>query len=96
MQEESVTFLTQGSLFIPVAAPRESAGDLDYKSQTPTDTNTIIAWTGGSPATARRGLGVRLCWTTFENPHPRKVIATIDYVSAMAGSAPFLVSLTVE
>jgi hypothetical protein len=39
---------------------------------------------------------VRLCRTTFENPQPGKVIATIDYVSAMAGSAPFLVALTVE
>ena len=68
----------------------------DYKGHMPADANTVIAWTGDSPATARRGLGVRLCRSTFENPHPRKRIETIDYVSAMAGSAPFLVALTVE
>lgn len=68
----------------------------DYKGQLPSDTNTVIAWSGESPATVRRGLGVRLCRTTFENPHPRKRVETIDYVSAMAGSAPFLVALTVE
>lgn len=68
----------------------------DYKRQYPADTNTVIAWSGESPATAKRGLGVRLCRTTFENPHPRKRVETIDYVSAMAGSAPFLVALTVE
>jgi hypothetical protein len=67
-----------------------------WRPATPTDTNTVVAWTGESPATSRRGFGVRLCRTTFENPQPGKVIATIDYVSAMAGSAPFLVALTVE
>jgi len=67
-----------------------------WRPATPTDTNTVVAWTGESPATKRRGFGVRLCRTTFENPEPQKVIETIDYVSAMAGSAPFLVALTVE
>jgi len=67
-----------------------------WKLATPTDTNTVVAWTGESPATKRRGFGVRLCRTTFENPQPRKKIETIDYVSMMAGSAPFLVALTVE
>jgi len=67
-----------------------------WRPATPTDTNTVVAWTGESPATARRGFGVRLCRTTFANPQPQKKIETIDYVSAMAGSAPFLVALTVE
>jgi hypothetical protein len=68
----------------------------DYKRQKPADTNTVIAWTGESPAAGKRGMGVRLCRTTFENPQPRKPVATLDYVSAMAGSAPFLVAVTVE
>jgi hypothetical protein len=67
-----------------------------WKPATPTDTNTVVAWRGESPATKRRGFGVRLCRTTFDNPQPRKTIETIDYVSAMEGSAPFLVALTVE
>jgi|ERR1051326_5084874 hypothetical protein len=67
-----------------------------WKPAIPEDTNTVVAWTGESPATKRRGFGVRLCRTTFENPYPSKLIETIDYVSTMAGSAPFLVALTVE
>jgi hypothetical protein len=67
-----------------------------WHPEEPRDTNTVVAWEGESPATAKRGFGVRLCRTTFENPQPRKRIETIDYVSAMAGSAPFLAALTVE
>jgi hypothetical protein len=66
------------------------------RSETPADTNSVVAWTGDSPATQRRGFGVRLCRSTFENPQPGKVIESIDYVSAMAGSAPFLVAVTLE
>src|SRR6266704_531202 len=44
-----------------------------WRPATPTDTNTVVAWTGDSPATSRRGFGVRLCRTTFENPQPGKV-----------------------
>jgi RNA polymerase sigma factor (sigma-70 family) len=60
------------------------------------DPNTIVAWTGKNPATTDRGLKIRLCKTAFANPHPEKEIQTIDYVSAMAGSAPFMVGLTLE
>jgi hypothetical protein len=63
---------------------------------THTDPNTVVAWTGQNPATASRGLKVRLCKTAFVNPHPTNEVQTIDYVSSMAGSAPFMVALTVE
>jgi hypothetical protein len=63
---------------------------------THTDPNTVVAWTGRNPATASRGLKVRLCKTAFDNPHPTNEVQTIDYVSGMAGSAPFMVALTVE
>jgi hypothetical protein len=67
-----------------------------WHPETLPDTNAIVAWEGRSPATTRRGFGIRLCRTTFSNPQPQKMIETIDYVSAMAGSAPFLVALTIE
>ncbi len=62
----------------------------------PTDPNTVVAWTGSNPATTDRGLKIRLCKTAFANPHPEREIQTIDYVSGMAGSAPFMVALTLE
>jgi hypothetical protein len=60
------------------------------------DPNTVVAWTGQSPATAQKGISNRLFRTTFTNPQPGKRLDTIDYVSAMAGSGPFLVALTAE
>jgi hypothetical protein len=42
------------------------------------------------------GAGVRLYKTTWENPHPEVPIASIDFVSARVGSAPFLLAITVE
>ena len=62
----------------------------------PTDRNTVVAWTGQNPATAARGLGLRMFKTAFVNPHPDREVQTIDYVSGMAGSAPFMVGLTLE
>jgi hypothetical protein len=60
------------------------------------DPNTVVAWTGQSPATAQKGISNRLFRTTFINPQPGKRVDTIDYVSAMAGSGPFLVALIAE
>jgi RNA polymerase sigma factor (sigma-70 family) len=65
-------------------------------AQKPGDPNTHVAWRGSNPATAKRGFNVRLCKTVFQNPNPEKEIKSIDYVSAMAGSAPFMVALTLE
>ncbi len=62
----------------------------------PTGTNTTIAWTGSNPAAGQQGVRIRLFDTTFTNPHAEKEIQSIDYVSAMAGSAPFMVALTIE
>ena len=62
----------------------------------PAATNTFVAWTGSNPAARSQGARVRLFDTVFVNPHPEKVLKSIDYVSGMAGSAPFLVAITIE
>jgi RNA polymerase sigma factor (sigma-70 family) len=62
----------------------------------PTGTNTVVAWTGSNPAAEHQGARVRLFDTVFVNPHPEKEIQSIDYDSAMAVSAPFMVALTIE
>jgi hypothetical protein len=62
----------------------------------PTGTNTIVAWRGSNPPAEHQGARIRLFDTTFINPSPEKEIQTIDYVSAMVGSAPFMVALTIE
>jgi RNA polymerase sigma factor (sigma-70 family) len=62
----------------------------------PTGTNTVVAWTGSNPAARQQGARTRLFDSAFANPYPDKEIQSIDYDSAMAGSAPFLVGLTIE
>lgn len=40
--------------------------------------------------------GVRLYAQSWRNPHPEKVVESVDFESAMSVSAPFLVGLTAE
>ncbi len=62
----------------------------------PSSAYTTVAWTGSNPASEHQGARVRLFDTSFSNPHPEKQIESVDYNSAMAGAAPFMVALTVE
>lgn len=62
----------------------------------PSGSNTIVAWTGSNLAAKHQGARIRLFDTVFSNPYPDKEIQSIDYSSAMAGSAPFMVALTIE
>jgi len=52
----------------------------------------VIAWTAMNDAKHR----VRLFLTTWLNPSPDVEVASIDYVSSMAESAPFLVAITAD
>jgi hypothetical protein len=55
-----------------------------------------IAWTGSNPATEASGSSLRLFHRVYDNPKPNLIIETLDFVSAQAESAPFLVALTTE
>jgi hypothetical protein len=58
-----------------------------------------LAWSGSNPALQRFGDGkgtLRVYRTTFINPNPELVVTSVDYVSNMANSSPFLIGLTVE
>ena len=54
------------------------------------------AWTGENPAACSQGCNVRIYTYTVNNPLPDTELAAVDFVSEMAGSAPFLVALTIE
>ena len=62
----------------------------------PIPTDADIAWTGESNASPKPGDTVRVCRYTANNPFPGKEIETLDFVSAMTESAPFLIALTIE
>jgi WD40 repeat protein/serine/threonine protein kinase len=58
--------------------------------------NATVVWTGNTPLAAANGKTIRLWKRTYENPRPDVEIAHLDFVSAMAFPAPFVVAITIE
>jgi len=57
----------------------------------------IVVWKGTNPQVTQRGFpGVRLYLKTWDNPLPDTEITSIDFVSAMTVSAPFLIAITAD
>jgi len=55
-----------------------------------------VAWLGTNPAAEGNGRKVRLFSVVWDNPHPTKPVATIDFLSNNTECDPFLVALTLE
>ena len=55
-----------------------------------------IGWTGRDGRAVGQGYTLALSELVWKNPHPDKTIATIDFISAKAKAAPFLVGITLE
>jgi len=55
-------------------------------------------FTGSNPWIDQQqpGWSLRLNKSTFDNPQPDIIPWSLDYVSAMTGTAPFLVGLTAQ
>jgi hypothetical protein len=83
---------------IPVVYGRNVAGWwLWPRGQPETAPDARIAWRGTNDDTERNpGLSIRLFAWTWTNPHPDRVIATIDATSTNTECDPFLVGLTLE
>jgi hypothetical protein len=58
--------------------------------------NAAVVWTGNTPGAARNGETIRLWKRTYGNPRPEVEITLLDFVSAMAFPAPFVVAITIE
>ena len=58
----------------------------------------VLAWRGENPALppGEASRSLRLFRRTYQNPRPELEVVSIDFVSAVSQSAPFLVALTVE
>jgi hypothetical protein len=74
---------------IPILYQRH-VKDWQVQEDDPLPTDAEIAWTG------EENYRIQIYMYTANNPFPDAEIATIDYISAMTASAPFLVALTVE
>ncbi len=55
-----------------------------------------VVWVGRNAATEQAKFYLRLYLSVWENPHPNKTVASLDYVSAMTAAAPFCVAITTE
>ena len=55
-----------------------------------------VAWEGDSPVAKEWGCTLRLYSGSWRNPHPDKMIATIDFVATHQIAAPFCVAMTME
>lgn len=55
-----------------------------------------VAWRGTNAATRNLSQSIRLFLTTWTNTAPQRRVERIDYVSSMAGAAPFLIAITAD
>jgi len=83
------------SVNIPILYQRQVT-DWVAKQGDPIPTDADIAWTGENAASKKLGYNIRLYRYTVNNPYPDLEIQTIDFVSEMTKSAPFLVAITIE
>jgi hypothetical protein len=80
---------------IPIVYQRQ-VRDWWIQKGDPIPTDADIAWTGENEASDPLGYNVQLYRYTANNPFPNEEIKTMDFVSAMTESAPFLIALTIE
>jgi hypothetical protein len=66
------------------------------KGDTEATDRARVVWTGENPVVHERGQRLRLYLNSRENPRPGVGITTLDFVSAMTHSAPFLIAVTME
>jgi hypothetical protein len=61
-------------------------------------TRSKIGWEGENAAAKAAGSKIKLSVSTWENPHPKKKIVSLDYVNTAATTqvAPFCVAITAE
>lgn len=61
----------------------------------PREGNSIVAWTGTSPATGGQTT-LNIFKTQWTNPEPDQAITRIDYIANNNDPAPFLIAITAE
>ena len=73
-------------------------GDWGYgkKQPPPLKPGSRVVWIGSNPFVGPKKEKLRVYKSTFENPYPKKVVTSIDYVSAKTDCAPFLLGLSLE
>jgi hypothetical protein len=93
---EYVLHYANGQTRIIPIVYQQNVRDWWIKEGDPIPVNADIAWTGENEASHKLGYHIQLYSYTANNPFPDEEITTIDFVSAMTHSAPFLIGITIE
>ncbi len=83
---------------VPFAYQKQIVDWWHFPTQKNDPTEARIAWKGGNDLVDRNNENceIRLYAFDWTNPHPDKVIASIDAVSSMSKCDPFLIAVTLE
>jgi tetratricopeptide (TPR) repeat protein len=85
---------TQESL--PVELGKDVRNWFDFDQGKPVSRGRVV-WTGSNTRSSRRGVTLRLYLGVWNNPHPEKPVATIDFIKADEPLyAPFCLAMTAE
>ncbi len=68
----------------------------EWSGEMPGPKELTVAWKGQNGVSKRANAAIRLFRTTWNNLVPDVEIQSIDFVSSLTNSAPFLVAITVE
>jgi dipeptidyl aminopeptidase/acylaminoacyl peptidase len=90
-----VCYADGGRATIPVVSG-EDVRDWWSHTRDKSVTRGQVAWVGRNAAVRKSNLYLRLYLAAWENPHPEKIVASLDYVSTMTAAAPFCVAMTAE
>jgi WD40 repeat protein len=67
----------------------------NYPGSTPPGRGKVV-WTGANDAAKGFDATLWLFAHTWQNPHPNKQVASIDFVSTLTDAAPFVVAMTLQ
>lgn len=83
---------------IPIVYGKSLVDWWHYKDQNNGPSPARIAWRGANERVEKdnQGVELRLFAVDWTNPHPEKEIATMDFVSSISKSDPFVIAVTVE
>lgn len=80
----------------PIVFGQDLRGAWDWDGNKPTSRSDLVWTGGGNPRAEQYGRKLRFYWAVWENPHPEKPIATLDFVSANKKAAPFCLAISLE
>lgn len=91
-----ILYVTGRTLDVPITFGRTTAAMWQSRAGDGQLPGATLAWQGQNPATISRDLELRLYKFTWANPRPKEQITSVEFSSAEANAAPFLVALTAE